>query len=64
MRAYPEERLALEDHRVVASFLRDPGDSTFAERLFRTGGLSTLVKAINTALGKEAEREKLQQVSL
>ena len=61
-RAYPEQRPATEEHRVVASFLRGFADRAFAERLFRTGKVSTLAEAINTALEKEAEREKLEQV--
>lgn len=61
-RAYPEERPATEENRVVGSFLRGFADRTFAERLFRTGRVSTLAEAINTALDKEAEREKLEQV--
>ena len=61
-RAYPEERPTSEERRVVASFLRGFADRTFAERLFRTGKVTTLTEAISTALEKEAERESLEQV--
>ena len=60
--AYPEERPTSEERRVVTSFLRGFADRTFAERLFRTGKVTTLTEVISTALEKEAERESLEQV--
>ena len=53
--AYPEERPTSEERHVVASFFRGFADRTFAERLFRTGKVTTLTEAIGTALEKEAE---------
>ena len=61
-RGYSEERPTSEERRVVASFFRGFADRTFAERLFRTGKVTTLTEAISTALEKEAERESLEQV--
>lgn len=61
-RAYPDDRPATEENRVVASFLRGFRDRQFTERLFRTGKVKTLDEAIATALEKEAERERLEQV--
>ena len=63
-RAYPETRPPIEENRVVASFLRGFADLPFTERLFRTGKVSTLEEAISTALEKEAQRERLEQVLL
>ena len=61
-RAYPEERPTSEERHVVASVLRGFAERTFAERLFCTGKVTTLIEAISTALEKEAERESLEQV--
>ena len=61
-RAYPDDRPATEEHRVVASFLRGFRNRQFTERLFRTGKIETLEAAIAAALDKEAERERLEQV--
>ncbi len=55
-------RAPTEENRVVASFLRGLADRQFAERLYRTGRVATLSNAIQVALEKEAERERMEQM--
>ncbi len=62
-RAYGvKPRAATEESRVVASFLRGLTDRQFAERMYRTGRVTTLDAAVKTALEKEAERERMEQM--
>ena len=62
-RAYgTKDRAPTEENRVVASFLWGLADWQFAERLYRTGRVATLASAIQVALEKEAERERMEQM--